>query len=94
MYKLRFLINFIPIPGRPCVILQAFPDPTEKPEYRSMVSTTRHILHHEGYKALFAGLVPRAGRIVCAVFILTGTRNTLVEMLHNRRTQAPVGIPI
>jgi Mitochondrial carrier protein len=66
--------------------MQAFPNTQEYPQYRSISSTTQHIVATEGYKALFAGLVPRAGRIVAAVFILTGTRNTLVDALDRSRT--------
>ena len=67
--------------------MQAFPDRTANPEYRSMVSTAQHIVRTEGAGTLFAGLVPRAARIVCAVFILTGTRNTAIEFLEERKSR-------
>lgn len=66
--------------------MQAFPDVSVNPEYRSLVSTTRHIIKTEGFGTLFAGLLPRATRIVGAVFILNGTRNTAVEFLEKRRS--------
>ena len=65
--------------------MQAFPDKTANPEYRSLVSTVRHIVTKEGVGTLFAGLLPRATRIVGAVFILTGTRNTAIDILEKRR---------
>jgi Mitochondrial carrier protein len=65
--------------------MQAFPDPTLHPEYRSMLSTTKHIVTTEGVGTLFAGLLPRAFRIVCAVFILTGTRNTIIDLVETDR---------
>lgn len=68
--------------------MQAFPDASTHPEYRSFLSTTRHIINAEGAGTFFAGLWPRAFRIVCAVFILNGTRNTIVDALQSRRTQA------
>jgi hypothetical protein len=71
--------------------MQAFPDKSVNPEYRSLVSTARHIITTEGAGTLFfAGLLPRATRIVGAVFILTGTRNTAVEMLEKRRSVVAV----
>ena len=68
--------------------MQAFPDAAAHPEYRSVASTTRHIIQTEGVGKLFSGLVPRATRIVGAVFILTGTRNTALEFLEGRRAGA------
>jgi hypothetical protein len=65
--------------------MQAFPDKKANPEYRSIASTGRHIVATEGVGTLWAGLVPRAFRIVCAVFILTATRNTCIEFLEERR---------
>jgi hypothetical protein len=62
--------------------MQAFPDTTTHPHYRNIATTARHIVSGEGAGTLFAGIVPRGGRIVCAVFILTGTRNTLVEKVE------------
>ena len=77
-------INHAPRPLAPHP--QAFPDVHSHPEYRSMLSTTRHIVQTEGVGTLFAGLVPRSLRIVAAVFILNGTRSTLVDLLQQRRT--------
>jgi hypothetical protein len=66
--------------------MQAFTDVAVYPQYVSMTSTARHIVATEGVATLFAGLLPRSLRIVCAVFILTGTRSTLVEKLESTRT--------
>lgn len=65
--------------------MQAFPDTAAHPQYRSLLSTTQHIIQTEGVGTLFAGLWPRAFRIVCAVFILNGTRNTIVEAVQTQR---------
>jgi hypothetical protein len=66
--------------------MQAFADVEKYPEYRSLVSTTKHIVETEGFGTLFAGLIPRAARIVLAVFVLTGVRNSAVEMLQHSRS--------
>ena len=55
--------------------MQAFHDPARYPQYRSMLSTARHVVAEEGAATLFSGLAPRAARIVGAVFILTGVRD-------------------
>lgn len=65
--------------------MQAFPDNAAHPQYRSLISTTQHILRTEGAGTLFAGLWPRAFRICCAVFILNGTRTTIVDALDKHR---------
>lgn len=70
--------------------MQAFVDPVANPEYRSVVSTTKHIIKTEGVGTLFAGLLPRAFRIVCAVFILSGTRNTAIDVLEDHRRRKNV----
>lgn len=70
--------------------MQAFPDSATHPQYRSLMSTTRHIVQTEGVGTFFAGLGPRAIRIVAAVFILNGMRTTIVDALQQRRTAALV----
>lgn len=67
--------------------MQAFPDKETHPQYRSIASTGRHIVATEGVGTLWAGLAPRAFRIVCAVFILTATRNACVDFLEERRRE-------
>ena len=47
-------------------LVQAFPDAATHPEYRSLLSTTQHIVRTEGVGTLFAGLGPRSVRIVAA----------------------------
>jgi hypothetical protein len=48
-----------------------------------MLSTIRHISATDGAMTMVtAGLLPRAFRIVCAVFILSGVRNTVVDALN------------
>ena len=49
-----------PCPG---VRVQAFPDAAVAPQYRSVLSTARHIQATEGAAGFFAGLLPRAFRI-------------------------------
>lgn len=73
--------------------MQAFPQKDEYPQYRSMPSTTKYIIETEGFTTLFAGLVPRAARIVLAVFVLTGVRNTAVDLLQKSKSASttPVG---
>eukprot|EP00887_Chlorella_sp_A99_P001559 scaffold8.g1559.t1 len=66
----------------------AFPDSTQYPQYRSTLSTVRHIVQTEGVGMLWAGLLPRSFRIVCAVFILNGTRNTR-PLQHILAVRAP-----
>jgi hypothetical protein len=68
--------------------MQAFTDVAAYPQYATMTSAARHIVQTEGAGTLFAGLVPRALRIVCAVFILTGTRNALIDKLEASRERA------
>lgn len=83
--------HFLPLHLAPHPFLlsgQAFPDAAIHPEYRSTLSTVRHIVTSEGIGTLWAGLLPRSIRIVCAVFILNGTRNTLVDMMERRQAAA------
>jgi len=70
--------------------MQAFYDVSEYPQYRTATSTLQHIIKTEGPSKLFAGLIPRGLRITCAVFILTGTRNTALEVLETRRNGSSV----
>lgn len=70
--------------------MQAFPDPVLNPEYKTVLSTTKHIINNDGVGTLFAGLLPRAFRIVCAVFILTGTRNTIIDWVETDRWKTSV----
>ncbi|KAI3435642.1 hypothetical protein D9Q98_001700 [Chlorella vulgaris] len=65
--------------------MQAFPDTISHPQYRTLVSTTQHIIQSEGAGTLFAGMWPRMFRIVCAVFILNSTRTTLVDAVQRGR---------
>ncbi|PSC69614.1 Mitochondrial Carrier (MC) Family [Micractinium conductrix] len=65
--------------------MQAFPDSATHPQYRSLMSTVSHIVKTEGAGTFFAGLWPRAFRIVCAVFILNGFRSTVVDAVDNHR---------
>ena len=61
----------------------------DEPQYHSFRSTANYIIEKQGARTLFSGLLPRGLRIVCAVFILTGTRSTLVDMLESRRGLLP-----
>lgn len=66
--------------------MQAFPDLKKNPEYRTIYSTARHIIQEGGVQAMFAGLVPRGFRIIGAVFILNGVKNTAVDFLEKKRS--------
>lgn len=57
-------LTLLPATGHPAP--QAFPDSKAHPEYRSFMSTTRHILATEGAGTFLAGLGPRAFRVCCA----------------------------
>jgi hypothetical protein len=62
----------------------------DRPEYARLGSSVAHIVRNEGLSSMFAGLLPRAFRIICAVFILTGTRNTAISFLEERRAPGPM----
>lgn len=68
--------------------MQAFLDKEAYPQYRTMLGSARHIVETEGASTLFAGLLPRAFRLICAVIILNGTRNALVELVDLHRAEA------
>ncbi|GAB4817787.1 hypothetical protein N2152v2_004833 [Parachlorella kessleri] len=65
--------------------MQAFPDSQQQPQYRSMLSTARHILRSQGARALFHGLLPRAFRNCGAVIILNTTMTELVGAIDDHR---------
>jgi Mitochondrial carrier protein len=56
-----------------------------RPEYRSTLSTLRHVVHEGGVGSLWVGIVPRALRVVGATFILNATRNTLIDFVEKGR---------
>ena len=59
--------------------LQAFADPMEKAEYRTVSSTVRDAVARNGVLSLWSGFAPRAFRVVGAAFILNGCRTKLEE---------------
>ena len=69
------------------LLLQAFVDPQERPEYRTASSTVRTIVGEGGARSLFAGFAPRALRIVGAAFILNGSRNKAIEVVTDYKTR-------
>lgn len=57
-----------------------------KPEYRNTISTVKQIIGGgRGVSALFAGLLPRAVRIVGATFILNEARTRITGMVEASR---------
>ena len=64
---------------------QAFPDLKSYPQYRTMYTTAQYIVQERGVSALFAGLMPRAFRIIGAMFIFTAVKTNAVEYLENSR---------
>ena len=63
---------------------QAFPDLKTHPQYRTMLSTTRYVIGDGGVGALFAGLLPRAFRIIGAMFIFNEIKTRAVDHLESR----------
>lgn len=67
--------------------MQAFAIPKETPEYKSSLSTMRHVVKQGGsWTALWSGIAPRAFRLVGATFILNGTKTYLVDKVETSRT--------
>lgn len=67
--------------------MQAFVLPKETPEYRSSMTTMKHIVKQGGsWAALWSGVAPRAFRLVGATFILNGTKTYLVDKVETSRT--------
>ena len=54
----------------------------EHPEYATLRSTLQHLVKTQGLSGLWAGIVPRAGRISCAVIILQGVRSKLISLVE------------
>ncbi|CAG9464655.1 unnamed protein product [Pedinophyceae sp. YPF-701] len=59
--------------------MQANMDVEEKPQYRSSLSTMRHVLGEGGLAGFFSGAAPRALRLVGAVFILNMSKEKIME---------------
>lgn len=65
--------------------MQAFLDPKEHPEYRSMLSTYRYLVGKHGYGILMSGFGPRTVRIVSATMVLQLVRTNLVKLLEKSK---------
>ncbi|KAK9824556.1 hypothetical protein WJX72_011293 [[Myrmecia] bisecta] len=65
--------------------MQAFLNHDTHPQYRTAVSTLRFIASTQGIGSLWAGIAPRAFRIVGATFILNGVRTQLTDLLEGSR---------
>jgi len=63
---------------------QACPDLKTHPQYRTMLSTARYVTGEGGVGALFAGLLPRAFRIIGAMFIFNEIKTRAVDHLESR----------
>jgi len=61
---------------------QAFPDLKTHPQYRTVLSTARHVVGEGGVGALFAGLLPRAFRIIGAMFIFNEVKTRGMAFLE------------
>jgi hypothetical protein len=66
--------------------MQAFPDLKANPEYRTFFSTASHIVQEGGVQSLFAGLMPRAFRIIGAVFLFNAVKSKAVGYLDEKRS--------
>ena len=58
----------------------------EHPEYATLGSTLRHLVRTQGVLGLWAGIVPRAGRISCAVIILQSVRSKLISLAEEMKS--------
>lgn len=58
----------------------------EHPEYATLRSTLHHLVRTQGASGLWAGIVPRAGRISCAVIILQGLRSKLIGLVEELKS--------
>ncbi|CAK0735994.1 hypothetical protein CVIRNUC_000674 [Coccomyxa viridis] len=63
--------------------MQAFVNVKEHPEYATLRSTLQHLAKTQGAAGLWAGIVPRAGRISSAVIILQGVRSKLIALAED-----------
>ena len=61
---------------------QAFPDLKTHPQYRTIMSTARYVVGEGGVGALFAGLMPRAFRIIGAMFIFNEVKTRAMAFLE------------
>ena len=68
--------------------MQAFVVPKENPGYATSISTMKHVIKQGGgILSLWAGIAPRAFRIVGATFILNGTKTFIVDKVEASRTK-------
>ena len=58
----------------------------EHPEYATLRSTLQHLVRTQGVSGLWAGIVPRAGRISCAVIILQSVRSKLISLAEEMKS--------
>lgn len=69
--------------------MQANMDKKAAPEYKSMPSTFMHVYREKGFfQGLYSGFLPRTGRLMVAVVILSGVKDKLVELVTNHREPA------
>ncbi|KAK9805324.1 hypothetical protein WJX73_002241 [Symbiochloris irregularis] len=64
---------------------QAFLDSKANPEYRSMLSTYRHLVSKHGVGILMSGFGPRTVRIVSATMVLQVVRTNLVKLVEKQK---------
>lgn len=69
--------------------MQANMDKKATPEYKSMPSTFMHVYREKGFfQGLYSGFLPRTGRLMVAVVILSGVKDKLVELVTDHRESA------
>ena len=69
--------------------MQANVAPKETPEYRTSITTMKHVMKQGGgVLALWTGIAPRALRVVGATFILNSTRTFLVDKVEASRQKS------
>lgn len=56
-----------------------------KPEYISSWSSIKTLYEQDGLGAFWKGYLPRGFRIICAVFVLNGVRNSMIDYLEAGR---------
>lgn len=69
--------------------MQANIDKVAAPEYRTMPSTMLHVYREKGFfQGLYSGFLPRTGRLMMAVVILSGVKDKLVDVVSKSREDA------
>ena len=62
-------------------------DPGLHPEYRSPISTARHLISTQGVASLWTGIAPRLVRLCGATIILQVVRTTVIDLVEESRAR-------